>query len=257
MLSLQSEKSQAGWLNKNMNFAADIGNSFSKLGLFEGSKLEKVISGLTTDELVKTLNDFGTGRVIVASVKIAPEQLIDRLVPTLKPMEVHYSLNLPVTVKYHTPETLGVDRLAAVSGAHSLSPGNNCLVIDIGTCITYDYLDAEGNYWGGAISPGLGLKVRALYDYTAKLPLVDLDFQTDLLGKSTEESISSGIVNGTIGEIEFMIQHFRQKVGSELDIYLCGGDAKQFESKLKAPIFVVPELVLMGLNQILLCNEKV
>lgn len=243
-------------MDKNMNFAADIGNSSSKLGLFEGAKLQKVIPNLTTDELIKKLNTYPSGRVIVASVNGNPQQVINRLSPQLESFELHYAMNLPISIKYQTPETLGVDRIAAVMGAYSLSPGNNCLVIDIGTCITYDYLDGDGNYWGGAISPGLILRVKALNSYTANLPMIDLDFGTDLVGRSTVESISSGVVHGTTGEIEFMIRHFQEKMNSELKIYMCGGDAKLFESRVKAPIFVVPELVLVGLNQILLWNEK-
>ena len=239
-----------------MNFAADIGNSTSKLGLFEGAKLEKVIPNLETDDLVRILNDHESGRVIVASVSANPSQVIGRLSPRLESIELDYTTRLPITIKYRTPETLGVDRIAAVTGAHSLSPGNNCLVIDIGTCITYDYLDSQGNYWGGAISPGINLRLKALNRFTSNLPVVDPDFETDLIGDSTKGSISSGVVNGTTSEVESMIEKFKNRVKSELRVYLCGGDAKFFESTLKAPIFAVPELVLLGLNQILLWNEK-
>ena len=239
-----------------MNFAADIGNSSSKLGLFEGATLQEVISDLTTDELIKELNDHRSGRVIVASVAADPVRVISRLSPQLDSLALDHAMKLPISIKYRTPETLGVDRIAAVTGAYSLSPGNNCLVIDIGTCITYDYLDAKGNYWGGAISPGIKLRAKALNNYTAKLPMIDLDFGTELIGRSTIESISSGVMHGTVGEIDSMIKRFEHKVDSDLKIYMCGGDAKLFESKVKATIFVVPELVLLGLNTILLWNEK-
>jgi type III pantothenate kinase len=143
-----------------------------------------------------------------------------------------------------------MDRLAAVAGAHELYPHQNMLVIDAGSCITYDIVDRHGNYFGGNISPGLRMKLKALNTFTAKLPLIELHDPESFIGIDTASSILSGVVFGTVSEIEGLISLYRKKF-ADLQVILCGGDAAFFESKIKQHIFVVPQLVLIGLNSIL------
>jgi type III pantothenate kinase len=154
---------------------------------------------------------------------------------------------------YATPTTLGVDRIAGVCGAKHMSPKTNVLVIDAGTCITYDFLDRDGNFLGGGISPGLMMRFNAVHNFTARLPLVPLVEIAPLIGDSTETCIQSGVINGLIEELGGIISLYRQKFEG-LAVILSGGDARFFENKLKGSIFAVPELVLSGLNSILIHN---
>jgi type III pantothenate kinase len=147
-----------------------------------------------------------------------------------------------------------MDRLAATIGANFLFPDFNCLVIDAGTCITCDYVDHEHNYRGGSISPGLAMKFQALHTFTQKLPLVEQPQQdVGLTGRNTIDAIRSGVLCGTVAELNGIIEAYSKK-SSELIVLLCGGDAAFFETKLKGHIFVIPELVLIGLNRILNYN---
>jgi len=128
-----------------------------------------------------------------------------------------------------------------------------CLVIDAGTCITYDFVDANRNYQGGGISPGLNMRFRAVHTFTAKLPLVTPIKGARLIGDTTESSIQSGVVNGLLAEMEGIIRLYTEEFPG-LRVILCGGDAGFFENQLKASIFASPELVLLGLNSILIHN---
>jgi type III pantothenate kinase len=126
-------------------------------------------------------------------------------------------------------------------------------VIDAGTCITYDFLDSDGIYHGGAISPGLRMRFQAVHTFTSRLPLVDTPAEALLIGDTTEKSIQSGVVNGIVAEAKGIIQQYERQFEG-LTVILCGGDGGFFENKLKGSIFAVPELVLSGLNSILNYN---
>ncbi|UII28675.1 type III pantothenate kinase [Fulvivirga maritima] len=166
---------------------------------------------------------------------------------------LEYNLPLPFTIDYKTPQTLGRDRVAGVAGGQYIFPNANTLVIDLGTCITYDIIDAKNVYHGGGISPGLKMRFKSLHNFTAKLPLIEPTNDFELIGQSTKESILSGVINGMISEIDGIIRMYTDKF-AHLQIIMCGGDAKFFENRIKANIFVAPELVLTGLNRILLYN---
>jgi type III pantothenate kinase len=157
---------------------------------------------------------------------------------------------------YRTPDTLGADRLAAVIGAKTLFPGKNNLVISGGTCITYDWVDAGGNYFGGSISPGLNMRYKALNYYTDGLPLINADKSFDgEYGNDTASAIRSGVQNGIKYELMGFIESYK-KEGDELNIVLSGGDSIFFDTLLKNSIFapcvkIEPLLVLKGLNAVL------
>jgi type III pantothenate kinase len=147
-----------------------------------------------------------------------------------------------------------MDRLAAVVGASFLFPDSDCLVIDAGTCITYDYVDREQNYQGGSIALGLEMKFKALHTFTQKLPLVQQTrAEVPLTGRNTVDAIRSGVLHGSVAELNGIIKAYT-KIAPKLVVVLCGGDAAFFETNLKGRIFVVPELVLIGLNRILNYN---
>jgi type III pantothenate kinase len=162
---------------------------------------------------------------------------------------------LPIKLNYLTPKTLGADRIAAVVGAHSLHPQKNILVIETGTCITYDFIDADGIYQGGGISPGIHLRFSALHNFTEKLPLVTAIGDAALIGKSTESSIQSGVINGIIAELQGIISSYESNY-ENLTVILSGGDLEYFDKNLKNNIFAVPNIVLTGLNIILELNDK-
>ncbi len=239
-----------------MNLTVDQGNTRLKAGIFSGAELQKVLLDPSLDELRDLLKEINIDTAIISSVSQETGKLMELLRPASKVLELTPSLDVPVKNLYHSPQTLGMDRLAGVVGANELYAQEHCLVIDTGTSITYDLIDDQGNYQGGGISPGLHLRFKALNDHTSKLPLIDInEADVPLIGKDTQSSIRSGVLHGTTAEIEGMIRRYEQKF-SNLKVLLCGGDAAFFESMLKASIFVVPHLVLIGLNSILMHHAK-
>ena len=161
---------------------------------------------------------------------------------------------VPVNNLYETPGTLGVDRLAAVVGAAALFEKSDILVIDAGTCITYDFVDAKKNYHGGGIMPGLQMKLQALHNFTGNLPLVSLGTAEKLCGRNTEEAILAGAINVTLLGLDALIAGFKQQYAG-LKTVLCGGNTKIVQNSLKNDTFAEPKLVLYGLKQILDFNE--
>jgi len=166
-----------------------------------------------------------------------------------------HELKLPIEILYKTPQTLGADRIAGSVAASALFEGKNVLKVDFGTCITYDFVNNKQQYLGGAISPGLIMRFKALHNYTAKLPLVDpMQFlHYDLTGTDTTTSILSGVVNGIKEEVTGIIKEYEQRFGN-LQVVATGGDAGFFVTLLKSEIFARPYLVLEGLNRILNYN---
>jgi len=166
------------------------------------------------------------------------------------------SLKLPFKVAYKTPETIGADRLGLVAGAIWRTPNQNQLIIDAGSCVTYDFVDKNNVYHGGAISPGLALRFKSLHDYTAKLPLLKpTDSFVKLIGDDTKSSIESGVINGLIAEIEGVSVKYNLKF-KDLTVYLTGGDKKLLDRYIKNKIFVSSKFLLLeGINFILNLNK--
>jgi type III pantothenate kinase len=236
-----------------MNLVVDYGNSLAKVGIFNHRELVQSHTFANADELKFFLQNFSAENFILSSVIHEADAIANWAKLTQRKFILTSHLPLPIKNLYATPETLGVDRIAGVCGAQYLFPQCHCLVIDAGTCITYDLLDKDGNFQGGGISPGLTMRFQAVNTFTAKLPLVSVVSEADLIGNSTETCIQSGVINGTTEEIKGIIMRYQQKFEG-LKVILCGGDARFFENKLKGPIFAIPELVLSGLNSILIYN---
>ena len=236
-----------------MNLVIDSGNTAAKVGIFEEHKLIGKHTFRDLEELKAFIQNTDFEHLLIGSVKADAEVISSWAVNRGKKIILRKGLPLPISNRYKTPETLGTDRLAGVCGAIQLFPGSNNLVIDAGTCITYDFIDKESSYHGGSISPGLNMRFNAVHTFTAKLPLVTPKAGVELIGDTTEISIQSGVVNGLLSEIDGIIQQYRGKF-PDLKVILCGGDAGFFENQLKASIFAVPDLVLIGLNSILLYN---
>lgn len=239
------------------NLVVDFGNTLTKVAVYQSNELiylEKT-SLLTTNLLEQLRQAFFPDFAIISTVIEIPADLRQYLDTTFKFYELTHQTPVPVKNLYKTPETLGKDRLAAVIGASALFPGEDCLVIDAGTCITFDFIDRDAQYHGGSISPGISLRFKALHNFTSRLPLVSHRNFEGLIGSTTEESILSGVLNGTTAELNCVINNYCN-IYPGIKVVITGGDMNYFDKKLKSNIFAVPNLVLMGLNVILDFNVK-
>lgn len=231
-----------------MNLIVDIGNTRIKIGVFDKDTLieKNTFKDLAALHVFLKGKSFDNGIVSSVATKEPPVLPVNK-----KQILLKSSLDLPIKITYDTPNTLGVDRIAAACGALQLFPNRNCLVIDMGTCITYDFLSAAGVYEGGAIAPGVKMRFKAMKNFTARLPLVEPIGNAPLTGKSTITSMQSGVMNGVLEEIKGFISRYTSR-HAELTTVACGGDIAFFENSIKPSIFVAPDLVLIGLNRILL-----
>ncbi len=236
-----------------MHLAIDIGNTNTKVAYFDKGKLinAQLYEALPEVELLQLMASEKSARAIVSSVKkLSPEFL--KKTEQKKVLIFSNTTALPIQIDYTTPQTLGVDRIAAAIGAQSLFPQQHVLCCDFGSCITAEFIDASGVYKGGSIAPGMNLRFKAMHTFTDKLPLIAAQrFPQPLVtGNSTESCMISGVVNGIVFEIKGMIGDYDSKY-KDLKVVFTGGDATYFESLLNMKIFVDPYLVLKGLNEIL------
>ncbi len=240
-----------------MNLIIDIGNSVAKLALFEHDEPIEVFRGSnhSLDCLSMLCAQYPVERGIIASVINLSNTIRRQLKTVTFPLvELDYRTPVPITNLYQTPQTLGMDRLAAVVAANGLKPGHDMLVIDVGTCVTYDFIDAQGCYRGGNISPGMRMRFRALNAFTDKLPKVHAKGEVPMYGTTTETAIRAGVIRGMEFEMSGYITRL-QKNYPGLLVFLTGGDEFFFETNLKNIIFADKFLVLKGLNSILNYNS--
>ena len=241
-----------------MNLVIDIGNTVAKLAVFDHDTVIEMVRGSnhSLDCLALLCSKYPIEKGIVASVITLSRTIRRQLAKAEFPiMALTHETPIAITNLYRTPETLGMDRLAAVVGAHYLQPDRNLLVIDAGTAVTYEFIDAEGRYWGGNISPGIYTRFKALNACCDKLPLIDrIGEQTDF-GYSTETAIRAGVVKGMEFEIAGYITEMQKKY-PDLLVFLTGGDNFSFDTNIKNSIFADRFLVLKGLNRILNYNVK-
>lgn len=233
-----------------MNIAVDFGNTAAKVGIFRDERLHDKHLFQDPAALRTFLESYHAENIIVSSVSHPAEEVLSWSVARGKKIALSHQLPLPIKILYVTPQTLGVDRIAAVCGAAEIFPNQDCLVIDAGTCITYEFIDHHGHYYGGGISPGITMRFEAMHGFTSRLPLVQPAHLAPLVGDSTESSMQSGVINGVRAEVDGIIQKYLDQYPN-LKAMLCGGDVAFFENQLKQPIFVSPDLVLIGLNRIL------
>ena len=212
------------------------------------SAKSKKVDKLTSE---KWNNEFNIKKAIVSSV-IGLSDAIKAEFEVLDCPIIWFDsrTSTPLTIKYLTPETLGSDRLAAAVGAWDRAPGNNLLIIDSGSAITFDFVDHNGNYLGGNIAPGIKMRLKALHDYTACLPNIEKDGEVPYIGYNTETAIRSGVISGICHEIEGYIEDFKEKYGNVF-VFLTGGDEKTLINHIKSRIFADKYLVAKGLNRIL------
>lgn len=241
--------------SSTQNLVIDWGNSTLKAGWFDGDTLVETGRYDALDALLDALRVRSVNYILVSSTSRPTNEIRTHLVDLNADLFVLDSQTLlPIRNAYDTPTTLGADRVAAAAGASALFPGRDCLVLDLGTCLTADLLDRNATFQGGLISPGLRMRFRAMHEQTARLPLVEMpDEWPALTTKNTRQGLQSGVMNGLLFEMNGIIESYRQE-RPDLVILTCGGDMTAFESRLKPPIFAVPELVLIGLNRILRYN---
>lgn len=239
-----------------MNLVIDIGNSLQKWALFDQSDQMIIVTSvpkITLESIQDLFQKYNIEKSIISSVgKLDPNvESFIRQSTQLVPF-THQS-KLPISIHYFHAETLGLDRVANSVAAATLFPDQNCLSIQAGSCIVYDFVNKRGEFQGGAISPGINMRFKSLHDYTARLPLEDFENIDYFLGQSTQQSIKSGVINGTIFEIDGQINAYKTKY-LDLKVLLTGGDMPYLQKSIKNQIFAAPNLVLVGLNKILNLN---
>lgn len=260
-----------------VQIAMDLGNTRLKTGIFLNHKLVQVLildhgvlhEGESREALSAFISDAGRlEQDSVSPVSLIYSSVLQHqtdFVQWLQSISSLYIFNdqllLPFENCYLSPSSLGSDRLAAVAGALELFSGQPVLVVNAGTAITYEYINERAQYLGGAISPGLQMRYKALHTFTSRLPLVEINEKLpDLTGRNTLSSMQSGVELGALFEVQQMITSYLDLEGSRLRICLSGGDSKTFVSRMKSSIFAgqlvwQPDLVLIGLNKILTFNN--
>lgn len=240
-----------------MNLIVDVGNTFVKAAVFQKGKIvfkESMEHDFFYEFFKNLLHQFPEIKfAIVSAVGNFSEKNLTLLRQNLKVHVLSHQSQLPFVNKYTTPQTLGVDRLALVSAAANQYPQKNVLIIDVGSCITYDFIDDQNQYQGGAISPGIEMRYRALHNFTAKLPLLEKKYPDQFIGNSTENAIHSGISQAITLEIEGFICLYKQQFPSFITI-LTGGDTHFLLERIKNDIFANSNFLLEGLNHILEIN---
>ena len=239
-------------MSSKSNFIIDIGNSRIKSSEVQDNKILESKTWEQLELLVEALPK--NKKTIVCSVKHNSKQIKNIFGDEVFIFDNHSKL--PIHINYYTPQTLGYDRIASAVGAQCLFPSEDLLIIDAGSCITYDLL-IKNSFEGGLISPGFKMRLKAMHEMTAQLP--DVTEQSDqytweLIGKSTASCMISGAKNGLKNEINGIISQLKEKYAA-LRILMTGGDAVLFENNLKGSIFMRSNLIPLGLNQILIDNE--
>ena len=243
-----------------MNLIVDIGNTCVKLVCFDDGEVieEKRVDGNDVEALSRFCSKYPFSKGIVSSVSSVSDSFMEKLkgLP-FRVLEFESGVTpVPVSIGYNTPLTLGTDRLAAVVGANDCSPGKDILVIDIGTCVTYDLISSSAEHLGGNISPGPTMRLKALHEYTSRLPLVERRGEAPLVGYSTETAIRSGVLHGIEYEINGYIHRFLTKY-PHLFVYLTGGVQLDLHFSEKITIFADRFIVPKGLNRILEYNDEI
>jgi type III pantothenate kinase len=235
-----------------MKGVIDIGNTRIKGGIFS-NKGEFISNHVfnSIEECYDTMFEQSVSKIIISSSASNEIKHDNRFNVIL----LNQNCKVPFNNLYGTPQTLGTDRIAAMSAAINVFPNQNVLVFDIGTCITIDFLDQNGTFYGGNISPGIQLRLRALDEMTGLLPLSNHEYKTDTLGNNTLSAIANGVFKGISNEIDGYINEYSTRF-PDLKIVFTGGDSKHFEVTQKNKIFANPDWNLIGLYHLLIINEK-
>jgi len=241
----------------SLNLCIDWGNTNLKAAIFDNDLLQQQFTFSEEAALEKVsglLNTYQPIKAILCSVTSHNDELAALIKSKIKSfISLDSYTRLPINNAYLSADTLGPDRLALVVGAHMLHPDKNNLVISLGTCITYNLVQKNRTFRGGAISPGLHMRLKAMHTFTDKLPEAGMNGDLILLGYDTVTCMRSGAVFGMAAEIDGMLNNYEAQY-PDFNAILTGGDASYFASKIKSKIFADPDLLLKGLNLILNYN---
>lgn len=235
----------------------DLGNTALKAACFQKRTMLKSSSTLWTsseeiERVLVRMMVYNPSHVFVSSVA-GKRKEVDLFLKRAELIVTFLTPNTPIPIRnrYEAPETLGPDRLSNAVAAVYLFPNSPCVVIDSGTCIKFDFITPNNEYFGGSISPGIEMRFRALHQFTSRLPLLTRTESVHLIGKNTSESIHSGVINGTLAEVKGILEQY-QMTHKNLKVILTGGDYALFERTIKTSVHVEPWLTLKGLNEIFL-----
>jgi len=244
----------------SINLCIDWGNTSVKASVFQDERLVEIKAFPGADaeaEIASLINTHKPVKAILASVTNHPTSVEDMVKGQVKSyIKLDGNTRLPVMSAYATPETLGADRLALAVGAWAVYPEKNTLIVNVGTCITYNFTQKNKTFRGGAISPGLHMRLKAMHEFTDKLPLVPVEGELILLGYDTATCMRSGAVYGIATEIDGIVNEYASQY-QDFNAILTGGDAAFFAGKLKSKIFADSELLSRGLNLILNYNVPI
>ncbi len=239
-----------------MNICIDWGNTLVKAGLFENGQLTASFSFPAHDargRVADLLEEHKPMYAIISSVSNQSGEVEELLTANVKRLIKMDDRTPTPIMNAYSSDSVGADRLAMAVGAHAVNPTKKNLVVCLGTCITYNFVQNNRTFRGGAISPGLQMRLRSMHEFTDQLPEVDLEGETLLLGYDTDTCMRSGAVYGIMSEVDGMVNEFAAKY-SDFNAVLTGGDMQYFEGKLKCEIFADPDIILKGLNIILKHN---
>ena len=239
-----------------MELILDLGNTQKKIALFESGGLLVVQNHpVISKDIIAQFIDAHPGitSCILSSVIQHPEDIPGYLQEKFFFIGMDEHTLIPILNRYETPGSLGKDRIAAAVAGATTFPGENVLIICAGTALTFDFVNKQGVYLGGSISPGMQMRFNALHTFTDKLPLLSYQESVVLIGSNTQMSILSGVINGMVAEIEGISRGYQDKYPG-LKIFLSGGDLNYFVKRLKISIFALPNIVIHGLQKILSFN---
>jgi type III pantothenate kinase len=254
-----------------MNFAIDIGNSYTHLALFQGNRVVKrfdLPAGSNRGMILKKLEIISKHieaieNIGISSVSPQVNQIWVRSIRNIfnkRPLIINYKSKLPLQLNVKNVSKLGADRICnSVFGYEIFARKNNVIVIDIGTAITFDVILSKGEFIGGIIAPGINLSARSLNMFTKKLPVLgykDQKFTKTVIGHNTKSAIQSGLLNYSLFAIEGMIKAIEAETGKKFEIIFSGGAAKAFKKKIKRPAYYIENSVLPGINYILNYQKK-
>jgi len=240
-----------------MNLIIDIGNTKAKLAIFDHDNIIEYDT-LSTENVIEGIDYFinknkHIDRAIISNVSSINNSIIKEKINIKHSYFLSDDLKLPFVNKYESKKTLGSDRKALASAVIKHFPNTNALIIDAGTCITIDFIDEYGNYHGGSISPGIDMRYSSLNNKTFNLPKLEKEYPSHIIGRSTEDSIHSGVINGIVFEIREYISEYHKKYDN-IKVILTGGDSDFLSKPLKISIFANQNFLLEGLNFILNLN---
>lgn len=235
------------------NLVIDMGNTLVKLAVFQGDEMIDFVSrdALSMPFLKDFFKQYQIDNSIISSVSWSRRDVTLFLEQESNFIEFNYKTHKGLKIAYDTPRTLGKDRIAAAIGALTVEPDSDLLVIDIGSCVTYDLVTRDGTFCSGNIAPGLYMRLKAMHDYTANLPLVTIDERPEsLIGKNTHDAILNGAYWGIIAEINSYYDRISEEY-PEVKVILTGGEANYFADSIKPRNFVKDNLVIIGLNRVI------